>query len=348
MVTPHGSRRARRLARSATWLPFVLPRAGGAGAPALHGGADGQRGHAELPVLERHVAEPVWVGFSNYCADARRPHLPARTRQHRLLHRSRPCSCRRSCRCWSRHCSAPASAAAPIFRTLYFMPVIISLAISGLLWAMIFEPNFGILNSFLRAIGLGSWTQLWLADRRTVMPSIIVVSVWQSLGFYLVIYFAAMQGIPTGALRRGEDGQRQRLDRPLLARDRADAAAGDRARGRPQHDQRHQGLRPDLGDDRRRPEPRQRHARHLSLRSSFGAMGSSNPQLGYATAIAIVILVLSADPQRHPDPHRQAHGDRANERRHEHGATRSRRRQRPRWSPGRAVSWRSSQDARST
>jgi len=84
-----------------------------------------------------------------------------------------------------------------IFRTAYFMPVIISLAISGLLWAMIFEPNFGVLNSFLRAVGLDSWTQLWLADRRTVMPSIIVVSVWQSLGFYLVIYFAAMQSIST-------------------------------------------------------------------------------------------------------------------------------------------------------
>ena len=42
-----------------------------------------------------------------------------------------------------------------VFRTLYFMPVIISLAISGLLWAMLFEPNFGAINSFLRAIGLG-------------------------------------------------------------------------------------------------------------------------------------------------------------------------------------------------
>src|SRR5262249_52769677 len=83
-----------------------------------------------------------------------------------------------------------------IFRTLYFMPVIISLAISGLLWAMIYEPNFGVLNEFLRSIGLGKLAQLWLADRRTVLPSIMLVSVWQSLGFYLVIYFAALQNIP--------------------------------------------------------------------------------------------------------------------------------------------------------
>src|ERR1700692_2253944 len=83
-----------------------------------------------------------------------------------------------------------------VFRTLYFMPVIISLAISGLLWAMIYEPNFGVLNEFLRAVGLGRLAQLWLADRATVIPSVIVVSIWQSLGFYLVIYFAALQNIP--------------------------------------------------------------------------------------------------------------------------------------------------------
>ena len=82
------------------------------------------------------------------------------------------------------------------FRTLYFMPVIISLAISGLLWAMLFEPNFGAVNSVLRAIGLGAFTQLWLAGANTVMPSVIIVSVWQSLGFYLVIFFAALQSVP--------------------------------------------------------------------------------------------------------------------------------------------------------
>jgi ABC-type sugar transport system permease subunit len=65
-----------------------------------------------------------------------------------------------------------------VFRTLYFMPVIISLAISGLLWAMLFEPNFGAVNGFLRAIGMGEFTPLWLAGPDTVMPSVIIVSVW--------------------------------------------------------------------------------------------------------------------------------------------------------------------------
>ena len=179
------------------------------------------------------------------------------------------------------------------FRTMYFMPVIISLAISGLLWAMIYEPNFGILNSFLRAIGIDSWTRLWLADRRTVMPSIIAVSVWQSLGFYLVIYYAAIQGIPTelydaakmdnaSAVRRFWHVTVPMLRPVIVLVVVLNTINGIKVfdqiwvmtAGGPNH------ASDTLGT--------------YLYSSAFGAMGSSNPQLGYATAIAIVILALSA------------------------------------------------------
>jgi len=179
------------------------------------------------------------------------------------------------------------------FRTMYFMPVIISLAISGLLWAMIYEPNFGILNSFLRGIGLDGWTQLWLADRRTVMPSIIAVSVWQSLGFYLVIYYAAIQGIPTelydaakmdnaSAVRRFWHVTVPMLRPVIVLVVVLNTINGIKVfdqiwvmtAGGPNH------ASDTLGT--------------YLYSSAFGAMGSSNPQLGYATAIAIVILALSA------------------------------------------------------
>ena len=64
------------------------------------------------------------------------------------------------------------------------MPVIISMAITGMLWSMIYEPNFGVLNESLRALGLDSLTHFWLAEKATVIPSLVLVSVWQSLGFY--------------------------------------------------------------------------------------------------------------------------------------------------------------------
>lgn len=180
-----------------------------------------------------------------------------------------------------------------IFRTAYFMPVIISLAISGLLWAMIYEPNFGVLNSVLRGIGLDGWTQLWLADRSTVMPSIIAMSVWQSLGFYLVIYFAAMQSIPTelydaakmdnaNALRRFWHVTVPALRPVIVLVVVLNTINGIKVfdqiwvmtAGGPNHASQTLGT--------------------YLYSTSFGAMGSSNPQLGYATAIAIVILVLSA------------------------------------------------------
>jgi ABC-type sugar transport system permease subunit len=180
-----------------------------------------------------------------------------------------------------------------IFRTAYFMPVIISLAISGLLWAMIYEPNFGVLNSFLRAVGLDSWTRLWLADRSTVMPSIIAVSVWQSLGFYLVIYFAAMQSIPAelydaakmdnaNAIRRFWHVTVPALRPVIVLVVVLNTINGIKVfdqiwvmtAGGPNHASQTLGT--------------------YLYATSFGAMGSSNPQLGYATAIAIVILVLSA------------------------------------------------------
>jgi ABC-type sugar transport system permease subunit len=82
------------------------------------------------------------------------------------------------------------------FRTALFIPVIISLVVSGLLWRMIYEPNFGVLNNALTSLGLASLKQPWLAKAETAMPAILVVSLWQSLGFYMLIFFAGLQSIP--------------------------------------------------------------------------------------------------------------------------------------------------------
>lgn len=82
------------------------------------------------------------------------------------------------------------------FRTVLFLPVIISFVVTGLLWRMILDANFGLLNTSLSAIGLDALTRPWLALPRTAMPSTIFVSLWQSLGFYMLIFFAGLQSIP--------------------------------------------------------------------------------------------------------------------------------------------------------
>jgi ABC-type sugar transport system permease subunit len=179
-----------------------------------------------------------------------------------------------------------------IFRTLYFMPVIISLAISGLLWAMIYEPNFGVLNQFLRSIGLGRLAQLWLADRSTVLPSIMLVSIWQSLGFYLVIYYAALQSIPQELYDAASiDGANawQKLIHvtiPMLRPVVVLVIVLNTINGIKVFDQIWVMT---AGGPNHASDTLGTYLYSIA----FGAMGSSNPQLGYATAIAIVILVLS-------------------------------------------------------
>ena len=178
------------------------------------------------------------------------------------------------------------------FRTLYFMPVIISLAISGLLWAMLFEPNFGAVNSFLRAVGLGDFTQLWLADASTVMPSVIIVSVWQSLGFYLVIFFAALQSVPTDLYEAAElDGANAwnrflNVSVPTIWPVILIVIVLNTINGIKVFDQ--IWVMTAGG-----PNYASATLGTYLYAMAFGAMGASNSRLGYATAIAMVILLLS-------------------------------------------------------
>jgi ABC-type sugar transport system permease subunit len=178
------------------------------------------------------------------------------------------------------------------FRTLYFMPVIISLAISGLLWAMLFEPNFGAINSLLRAIGLGALAPLWLADANTVMPSVIIVSVWQSLGFYLVIFFAALQGVPKelyeAAELDGADAWRRfrYITVPTIWPVILFVIVLNTINGVKVFDQ--IWVMTAGG-----PNYASATLGTYLYTIAFGAMGASNSRLGYATAIAMVILLLS-------------------------------------------------------
>jgi ABC-type sugar transport system permease subunit len=179
-----------------------------------------------------------------------------------------------------------------IFRTIYFMPVVISLTISGLLWSMIYEPNFGVLNDFLRSIGLKRFALLWLADKATVMPSIIVVSIWQSMGFYLVIFFAALQNIPQelydSAAIDGANAWRRLISVtiPLLSPVVTVVVVLNTIHGIKVFDQ---VWVMTTGGPNHASDTLSTHLYSLA----FGAGGSSNPVLGYASAIGVVILIIT-------------------------------------------------------
>jgi ABC-type sugar transport system permease subunit len=81
-----------------------------------------------------------------------------------------------------------------IAEALFFLPVVISWAIASLLFAWIYQPSYGILNYYLGKVGLGPYR--WLSHSSTVMPSIILMSVWKTVGYAMVILRAGLLSIP--------------------------------------------------------------------------------------------------------------------------------------------------------
>jgi raffinose/stachyose/melibiose transport system permease protein len=81
-------------------------------------------------------------------------------------------------------------------RALAFFPSIISMIVIGLTFRSILNPQYGILNNFLRGIGLGALAQAWLGDLKWVFPSVMAVDVWKGMGYIMTILLAGLQLIP--------------------------------------------------------------------------------------------------------------------------------------------------------
>lgn len=86
--------------------------------------------------------------------------------------------------------------ASGFFRTIGFMPVVISSVMVSLIWGMIYNTEYGMLNNLLALLGLEGWQQNWLGDDRLSMLSISIAYIWQNCGLYMVIFLAALQNIP--------------------------------------------------------------------------------------------------------------------------------------------------------
>jgi ABC-type sugar transport system permease subunit len=79
-------------------------------------------------------------------------------------------------------------------RGIIFSPVMLSGAAIGIVWIYIFDPRYGLLDIFIRFIGLRSPN--WLLDTSWAMAAVIIVHVWKTLGYAVVIYLAGLQAIP--------------------------------------------------------------------------------------------------------------------------------------------------------
>ncbi|GHH89598.1 carbohydrate ABC transporter permease [Streptomyces capitiformicae] len=85
-----------------------------------------------------------------------------------------------------------------LFRSLFFMPVVFPMALVAVIWRLILaRSDQGMLNSALDAVSFGNWGAFdWLGDSLTAMASIIILSIWQGVGFQMVILLAGLQQIP--------------------------------------------------------------------------------------------------------------------------------------------------------
>lgn len=81
-----------------------------------------------------------------------------------------------------------------LYRTCYFAPVVTSAIAIGVVWSWVLAPEYGLLNNFLKIIGIKGPD--WLADGSWAMPGVIIVEIWHGAGYAMVIFLAGLQGIP--------------------------------------------------------------------------------------------------------------------------------------------------------
>ena len=113
-----------------------------------------------------------------------------------------------------------------LYRFAFYLPVMLPMTVVAALWARIYEPNFGLLNTALHALGLGFLAQPWLGSLDLALPSIIAVCIWQYAGFPMIVLLAAIEGIPeelhqAATLDGASEAQRMRyiiapMIRPVL------------------------------------------------------------------------------------------------------------------------------------
>jgi raffinose/stachyose/melibiose transport system permease protein len=80
-------------------------------------------------------------------------------------------------------------------RTIFFAPYVLSEVITAVTWLLLLQPE-GFVDRFFRAIGLGRYVQLWLADTNIVLYTLFVVITWKYIGFGIILFLAGLQGIP--------------------------------------------------------------------------------------------------------------------------------------------------------
>lgn len=82
-----------------------------------------------------------------------------------------------------------------VFRTIYFMPVVTVMAAAATIWVLLFNPN-GLINAAMEVVTFGQFSPDWLNSTTWALPAVMIVSIWQGVGFQMIILLAALQDVP--------------------------------------------------------------------------------------------------------------------------------------------------------
>jgi raffinose/stachyose/melibiose transport system permease protein len=89
------------------------------------------------------------------------------------------------------------------FRVAIFTPVMLPMVVVAILWSFVYNPDFGLVNAALGAVGLEELQRVWLGDTSTALLAVSVVSGWVFAGFYMMIFYAAFRQIPAEVIEAG-------------------------------------------------------------------------------------------------------------------------------------------------
>lgn len=103
-----------------------------------------------------------------------------------------------------------------LHRTVSFFPYILSAVVVGFIWRMIYDYNYGLLNTFLNAVGLGEYARVWLSEPDGIMTVVSIPLIWQYIGMYLIILLAAMTSISPEVIEMAEIDGANGLQRALF------------------------------------------------------------------------------------------------------------------------------------
>ena len=100
-----------------------------------------------------------------------------------------------------------------VLRTMYFLPVLISVTVVALLFSFVYHPRIGLINAGLKILGLGQLTHAWIGSTDTAIFAAIAMSQWHSMGYTMMLFIVAIQGIPEDLYEAAEIDGAGRLRR---------------------------------------------------------------------------------------------------------------------------------------